>query len=269
MNIIVDSFVHRFNAALAERNIRPIELAEKTKLSRSTISHYMNGYAQPKSDKLFILSKALNVNEQWLMGYDVPMEQNDCEDTTIAKRDAALADIEKILQAKKYSLCCESYDDNFFTIKNAFGQTIAGLYDYELLPRYEALKQNGNVTIDLLISSETAFFRYMESIGYYIAKDTSGSDSRIEYSNKYGNGFIKITPDTLTDIKSRIDTYAKATIDSIICKEYEEVFRKKRENNESLTTQLLAAAHDRTDIEVTEEMKKHDDDIMNDDSEWE
>lgn len=269
MNIIVDSFVHRFNAALAKRNIRPIELAEKTKLSRSTISHYMNGYAQPKSDKLFILSKALNVNEQWLMGYDVPMEQNDCEDTTIAKRDAALADIEKILQAEKYSLCCESYDDNFFTIKNAFGQTIAGLYDYELLPRYEALKQNGNVTIDLLISSETAFFRYMESIGYYIAKDTSGSDSRIEYSNKYGNGFIKITPDTLTDIKSRIDTYAKATIDSIICKEYEEVFRKKRENNESLTTQLLAAAHERTDIEVTDEMKKHDDDIMNDDSEWE
>lgn len=31
----------------------------------------------------------------------------------------------------------------------------------------------------------------------------------------------------------------------------------------------LNAAHARTDIEVTEEMKKHDDDIMNDDSEWE
>lgn len=31
----------------------------------------------------------------------------------------------------------------------------------------------------------------------------------------------------------------------------------------------LAAAHDRTDIDVTEEMKKHDDDIMNEDSEWE
>lgn len=31
----------------------------------------------------------------------------------------------------------------------------------------------------------------------------------------------------------------------------------------------LVAAHDRTDIDVTEEMKKHDDDIMNNDSEWE
>ena len=32
---------------------------------------------------------------------------------------------------------------------------------------------------------------------------------------------------------------------------------------------VLQAAHERTDIKVTKEMKKHDDDIMNDDSEWE
>ena len=31
----------------------------------------------------------------------------------------------------------------------------------------------------------------------------------------------------------------------------------------------LSAAHERTDIEVTEEMRKHDDNIMMDDSEWE
>lgn len=31
----------------------------------------------------------------------------------------------------------------------------------------------------------------------------------------------------------------------------------------------LNAAHERTDITVTDEMKKHDDDIMNDDGEWE
>lgn len=30
----------------------------------------------------------------------------------------------------------------------------------------------------------------------------------------------------------------------------------------------LAAAHERTDIEATESMRKHDDDIMMDDSEW-
>lgn len=261
---------NRIKQARTLRNYTLDDIAHEIGVAKSTIQRYENGLIRrPKLPVLQAIAQSIQVNPAWLAGYDVPMEQNDYEDTTIAKRDAALADIEKILHTKKYSLCCESYDDNFFTIKNAFGQTIAGLYDYELLPRYEALKQNGNVTIDLLISSETAFFRYVESIGYYISKDTSGSDSRIEYSNKYGNGFIKVPPDTLTDIKSRIDTYAKATIDSIICKEYEEVFRKKRENNESLTTQLLAAAHERTDIEVTDEMRKHDDDITNDDSEWE
>lgn len=35
------------------------------------------------------------------------------------------------------------------------------------------------------------------------------------------------------------------------------------------TALLDAAAHERTDIEVTEEMRKHDDNIMKDDSEWE
>lgn len=41
-----------------------------------------------------------------------------------------------------------------------------------------------------------------------------------------------------------------------------------RKEDTSHQTSALNAAHERTDIEVTEEMKKHDDDIMNDDSEW-
>ena len=54
--------------------MKPVELAEKTGLSKSTISHYMSGYTKPKSDRLYMLAKTLNVNEAWLMGYDVAME---------------------------------------------------------------------------------------------------------------------------------------------------------------------------------------------------
>lgn len=75
MNKQIDSFKNRFNIAISNANIKPAELAERTKLSKSTISHYMSGYTQPKSDKLFILSKALNVSEAWLMGLDAPMER--------------------------------------------------------------------------------------------------------------------------------------------------------------------------------------------------
>lgn len=41
-----------------------------------------------------------------------------------------------------------------------------------------------------------------------------------------------------------------------------------RKEDTSHQISALNAAHERADIEVTEEMKKHDDDIMNDDSEW-
>lgn len=71
-----DEFKKRFNEAIISRNIKPIELSQKTGLSKSTISHYMSGYAKPKSDKLYILAKALDVNEAWLMGLDVPMEND-------------------------------------------------------------------------------------------------------------------------------------------------------------------------------------------------
>lgn len=77
MNEPIEEFKTRFNKALSIKNIKPTELAEKTGLSRSTISHYMSGYTKPKSDKLFILSSILNVSEQWLMGLDVPMEKTD------------------------------------------------------------------------------------------------------------------------------------------------------------------------------------------------
>lgn len=79
MNEHKETFKTRFNKALSVKNIKPTELAEKTGLSKSTISHYMSGYTKPKSDKLFILAKALNVSEQWLMGLDAPMERFDPE----------------------------------------------------------------------------------------------------------------------------------------------------------------------------------------------
>ena len=70
----IDEFKNRFNKIISIRDMKPVELAEKTGLSKSTISHYMSGYTKPKSDRLYMLAKTLNVNEAWLMGYDVAME---------------------------------------------------------------------------------------------------------------------------------------------------------------------------------------------------
>lgn len=70
-----DSFSKRLNEALSIRGMKPIELSEKTGLHKSRISQYINGVYEAKQDALYVIAKALNVNEAWLMGYDVPMER--------------------------------------------------------------------------------------------------------------------------------------------------------------------------------------------------
>ena len=75
MNDLVDTFANRLSYALTLRNMKPIELAEITKIDKSKISSYMSGRYKAKTDGLKIIADALNVSPIWLMGYDVPMEK--------------------------------------------------------------------------------------------------------------------------------------------------------------------------------------------------
>ena len=75
MNELIDTFSNRLNKAIAIRNIKPIELAEKTGIDKSKISSYMSGRYKARQDGVYLLAKALCVSEAWLMGYDVPMEK--------------------------------------------------------------------------------------------------------------------------------------------------------------------------------------------------
>lgn len=74
----------RLRKIMSERNLRQVDIlnlaapyCEKynVKLNKSDLSQYCSGKTEPNQDKLFILGAALNVNEAWLMGYDVPMER--------------------------------------------------------------------------------------------------------------------------------------------------------------------------------------------------
>ena len=64
----------RLRLALNKREVSPKELSDKTGIPKSSISQYMSGYAKPKQDRIFLICKALNINEAWLLGYDVPMD---------------------------------------------------------------------------------------------------------------------------------------------------------------------------------------------------
>lgn len=47
------------------------------KLTKTDLSQYVNGKTVPGQNKLYVLSKALNVSEAWLMGFDVSPERNE------------------------------------------------------------------------------------------------------------------------------------------------------------------------------------------------
>ncbi|MCI8621111.1 MAG: helix-turn-helix domain-containing protein [Clostridia bacterium] len=73
---IIEQFKDRLKRALTLRKMRQVDLVEKTGLDKTLINKYLSGINKAKQDKLTILADALDVNEVWLMGYDVPLDRD-------------------------------------------------------------------------------------------------------------------------------------------------------------------------------------------------
>lgn len=65
----------RLKTALEIRDISQSELSRKTGIGKSSISTYLTGEYEPKQKNIYKMALALNVNEAWLMGAEVPMER--------------------------------------------------------------------------------------------------------------------------------------------------------------------------------------------------
>lgn len=71
----MENCARRIRRALEIRNMKQIELSEITGIPKSAISQYCSGAFKPKQNRLFLIAKALDVDEAWLMGLDVPMNR--------------------------------------------------------------------------------------------------------------------------------------------------------------------------------------------------
>ena len=85
------TFQKRLTERMDELGYRQADLAEKTGLSKSRISHYINGRYEAKQEALYLIAKALDVNEAWLMGHDVSKER------TFADKESELSFESKLL----------------------------------------------------------------------------------------------------------------------------------------------------------------------------
>jgi repressor LexA len=70
------TFADRLKEALEIRNISAAELSRKLGINEGTMSQYKAGKYEPKQRRLQEISQILSVSIPWLMGADVPMEDN-------------------------------------------------------------------------------------------------------------------------------------------------------------------------------------------------
>ena len=74
----------RLKLLMQERGLKQVDIINACKpfcekfdvqIRKNDLSQYVSGKTQPNQIRLTILGLALNVNEVWLMGYDVPMQR--------------------------------------------------------------------------------------------------------------------------------------------------------------------------------------------------
>ena len=72
----MEKIADRLKMALEIRGMKQADIIERTHINKGALSSYISGRYNPKQDNIYLLAKALNVSEAWLMGADVPMDRD-------------------------------------------------------------------------------------------------------------------------------------------------------------------------------------------------
>lgn len=88
----------RLQLALENAGISQQELAEKSNVSKASISQYVNGSHAPSNISSGKMGKVLNVEPMWLMGFDVEMRKEQSSES--AKQDMAFLEKFSLLKQR-------------------------------------------------------------------------------------------------------------------------------------------------------------------------
>ena len=67
----------RLRFAMNAKNMKQVDLVEKTGINKGAISSYLSGRYEPKRGQIEKMAEALRVSPTWLAGFDVPMNENE------------------------------------------------------------------------------------------------------------------------------------------------------------------------------------------------
>jgi transcriptional regulator with XRE-family HTH domain len=103
----VESCGQRIAKALDIRGMKQSELCRLAKVPKSSLSLYLSGAYEPKQNRVYDIAKVLNVDEAWLMGYDVPMERRKSlpdEKVSLTEGEKAMLDLFRRVPEDKQQL---------------------------------------------------------------------------------------------------------------------------------------------------------------------
>ena len=89
----------RIREAMQDKGMSQQELADISKIGKSSISHYVNGTNEPGNKSAYMLAKALDVNPAWLMGLEVNKKIDEFSDEMIISGNAGSGKSDSIEKA--------------------------------------------------------------------------------------------------------------------------------------------------------------------------
>lgn len=209
------SFQERLIYAMNKRNLKQSDLVKMTGINKGALSSYINGRYEPKQNNVFLLSKALNVNEAWLLGYDVEMDNNNQNIAFGSELDKIINDI-----SKKLELSPEIIKNIFLDLK--INTSLELNYENVMLEikknLLEKFNKNWDDNSNKLELQLLGFRQLLKSIGwnYDIKEDTKNEIAYYELTN--GEIKLKITNEEFSKLSEGIISKLKNDIQAMIIK---------------------------------------------------
>lgn len=178
------TIAERLKEGMELRQLKQVDIIEKTGINKGALSSYISGKYEPKQNNIYLLAKALNVNEAWLMGHDVPMERN------VLKFDTAVDDTPYNRALQKLQNKEELSEDELLAFKKEFPQVIKAISKSfqvisdtiddankkRLISSYEKLNSDGKIEALKRVDELTFIPNYCEKTPLYLQPVAAHND---------------------------------------------------------------------------------------------
>lgn len=211
----MENFSNRLVLAMSKRNMKQSDLIKKTGINKGALSSYINGRYEPKQNNIFLLANALDVNEAWLMGYDVDMDRT--SNNLILGSELKII-IEKI--SNDLNLPYNLVVDIFISLKNDTPLELN--YDNIYLEIKKFLKNNFNKKWDSVSDSLNHHFLgfdyLLKSLGWDYEIIENKEDMNAYYLLKNNDLLVKLSNKDFNDFRENVISYMKNELQNIVIK---------------------------------------------------